>query len=591
MLAGAGMLLAGAVAAPAFASLTPIERISVAADGSPVDNGSTEARISGNGRFVVFQSFASNLVAGDTNRQADVFVRDRAAGSTERVSISGAGVEANARSETPAISADGRFVVFSSLASNLVADDKNGQEDVFVRDRATGTTERVSVSATNVEANAGSDEPAMSGDGRFVVFSSVASNLVPGDTNASWDVFEHDRVTGETERVSVASDGTQANSTPLCGSAPAAINADGRFVAFASCASSLVPGDSNNTWDVFVRDRVTATTQRVSIGAREAAAAGASYPTSISADGRYVVFYSLAPDLVPGDTNETYDVFVRDRRLETNERVSLNSRGTQGNGGSVEGAITPDGRFVLFTSAATNLVFGDANAHQDVFVRDRETALTERVNVSQSGAEADDEHRTANRSDDGTLAAFVSLSSNLVRGGVFLATNVFVRDRSIAPVPLGTKTELIGIRDQLAARRPSLESSLDRLLVGRCLESLGWALEPQRWRPDGSLVPDDRGLVAMQALRTAVGRLTWISSDDLKAATRDERTQIISVMALIARDRFRDVWDARGSTPAQNFLLWRAERHLDLGDNAIDRASATLDYLEAWRSLLGQPPS
>src|SRR5207248_5589264 len=160
-----------------------------------------------------------------------------AASATRRVSVSSAGVEASGYSSGPSISADGRFVAFRSDAANLVADDTNNVADVFVHDRQTGETQRVSVSTAGAEANGVSQRPAISADGRYIMFTSAASNLVAGDTNYSWDVFVHDRESGETLRVSVSSDGVQGTRSSFGG----AISADGRYVAFASTASNLVP--------------------------------------------------------------------------------------------------------------------------------------------------------------------------------------------------------------------------------------------------------------------------------------------------------------------------------------------------------------
>jgi Tol biopolymer transport system component len=183
-------------------------------------------------------------------------------GTTERVSLGPNGVQGNEISFEAALSADGRFVAFKSRASNLVVGDTNDQDDVFVHDRRTGTTERVSVGPNGVQGNGDNDEPALSADGRFVAFTSDASNLVPGDTNGSPDVFVRDRRTGTTERMSVRRDGVQVRGF----SYNPALSADGRFVAFVSSAHTLVPGDTNDEGDVFVRDRRTGATERVSLG-------------------------------------------------------------------------------------------------------------------------------------------------------------------------------------------------------------------------------------------------------------------------------------------------------------------------------------
>ena len=374
-------------------------RVSVGGAGEEANSGSEwpTPAISADGRFVAFNSGASNLVPGDTNGREDVFVRDRVTGTTERVSVGSAGEEGNSGSEWSAISADGRYVAFASRASNLVPGDTNGTNDVFVRDRLTGTTERVSVSSTGEEGNGHSGFPAISADGRYVAFDSWTSNFVPGDTNGSRDIFVRDRVTDTTERVSVSSTGAEGNDY----SNFAAISADGRYVAFASRASNLVPGDTNGTNDVFARDRVADTTERVSVRSSGEQENGWSVGPTISADGRYVAFYSEASFLVPGDTIGTNDVLVRDRVNGTTERVSVSSTGEEGNGDSESPAISADGRYVAFESWASNLVPGDTNGVWDIFVWDRITGTTERMSVSSTGAEGNDYSNFAAISADG----------------------------------------------------------------------------------------------------------------------------------------------------------------------------------------------
>jgi Tol biopolymer transport system component len=286
---------------------------------------------------------------------------EAAADTTERVSVDSDGAEGNGESFTaPWISADGRFVAFASLASNLVTGDTNGVQDVFVHDWQTGMTERVSVGSDGAGGNGESDLiPAISADGRFVAFASLASNLVAGDTNGIQDIFVHDRGTGLTERVSVRSDGTQANAT----SEDPAISADGRFVAFQSFASNLVAGDPISVPQrVFVHDRQTGITERVSVSSDGTVASATSGAPAISADGRFVAFSSFARNLVPDDTDFFADIFVHDRETGITERVSLSSAGVEGNGGSEgKNAISTDGRFVAFASRANNLVTDDTN--------------------------------------------------------------------------------------------------------------------------------------------------------------------------------------------------------------------------------------
>ncbi|MGH3656122.1 MAG: hypothetical protein ACRDUA_05640, partial [Micromonosporaceae bacterium] len=305
---------------PTATSCENTTRVSVASNGSQANDFNQTAAISANGRYVAFASLADNLVPGDTNGRGedepmDVFVRDRRTGVTTRVSVASDGSQANDTSLKPAVSAGGRYVAFVSLADNLVTGDTNGWWDVFVHDRRAGATTRVSVASDGSQAKGDlSTAPALSADGRYVAFVSWEDNLVTGDTNGWGDVFVHDRRTGATTRVSVASDGSQANAAS--GSPPGlAISGDGRYVAFGSNADDLVPGDTNGTDDVFVHDRQTGATTRVSVASDGSQTnGGASGGPAISAGGRYIAFTSSADNLVPGDTNGTYDVFVRDRR-------------------------------------------------------------------------------------------------------------------------------------------------------------------------------------------------------------------------------------------------------------------------------------
>jgi archaellum component FlaF (FlaF/FlaG flagellin family) len=335
--------------------------------------------MSPDGRFVTFSSFAHTLVPGDTNDAYDVFLRDRVAGTTERVSVSDTGAQGDADgSFGSSVSRDGRYVVFMSAADNLVEGDTNGSIDVFVRDRVAGTTRRVSVSSTGEQSDAPSSvsSTSVSASGRFVVFDSTASNLVPHDTNGTNDVFVRDTATGVTRRVSVSSTGRQARSF----SNDSSISADGRMVAFASDASNLVAGDDNQQVDVFRRDRRTGRTRVVSVSSSGEQGDFFSRRPSLSAHGRYVAFQSQADNLVPGDTNVADDVFVRDVRDGTTSRVSVDSRGLEATPayefGEVgyEPAISRTGRFVVFSSHSDFLVPGDTNRWSDVFLRERTPA-------------------------------------------------------------------------------------------------------------------------------------------------------------------------------------------------------------------------
>jgi Tol biopolymer transport system component len=436
---GAVVLLAGILALPvtpagAFPGSTT--RVSVDSAGNQGNVQSTIPSISATGRFVAFTSSASNLVLGDTNDRPDVFVHDRKTGITRRVSVDSAGNQGNDTSFVPSISATGRFVAFLSFASDLVPGDTNGVEDVFVHDRKIGTTMRVSVDSAENEGNGSNFSPSISATGRFVAFASAASNLVLGDTNDRLDVFVHDRKTGTTMRVSMDSDGNQGNDDSFTPS----ISATGRFVAFDSNAPNLVPEDTNSNMDVFVHDRKTGTTTRVSVDSAGNEGNNASFFASISANGRFVAFVSSASNLVLGDTNGLPDVFVHDRKTGTTTRVSVDSDGSEGNNRSFfSPSISATGRFVAFTSVASNLVPGDTNDSIDVFVHDRKTGTTRRVSVDSGGNQGNADSSVPSISATGRFVAFASSASNLVRGDTNRDEDVFVHD--VAPKAFGQDRE------------------------------------------------------------------------------------------------------------------------------------------------------
>jgi Tol biopolymer transport system component len=342
--------------------------VSVGDEGTETDWFSDQPSVSGDGRYTAFRSAATNLSPGDTNEKPDVFVHDRLTKETTRVSVGSGGAQANYRSDQPSVSADGRYVAFESGASNLVSGDTNSTSDVFVHDRQAGTTTRVSVGSDGGQANQMSYSASVSENGRYIAFESLASNLATGDTNGVWDVFVHDRLTGTTERVSVGTGGTGGN----FGSAFPSVSGDGRYIAFESGASNLVPGDTNRSDDVFVHDRLTGTTTRVSVGTGGVQADSSSVQPSVSGDGRYIAFESGASNLVPGDTNEQPDVFVHDRQTGTTTRVSVGTGGVQADSSSVQTSVSGDGRYIAFKSGASNLVPGDTNRSDDVFVHDRQ---------------------------------------------------------------------------------------------------------------------------------------------------------------------------------------------------------------------------
>jgi Tol biopolymer transport system component len=348
----------------AAASGARFEQASVSSGGEPGIGSSISGAVSADGRFVAMESSAANLVPGDTNGTVDVFVRDRRAGTTERVSVSNGGAQVEGESYSPSISADGRYVAFTSWSPDLLPAGTQGAPEIFVRDRRAGTTELVSVSTAGVPADYECASSRISADGRFVAFVTGAVNLVAGDTNGVSDVFVRDRRAGTTERVSVSSVGRQADGA----STQPAISADGRYVAFSAAAANLVRGDTNQVDDVFLRDRRAGTTTRVSVSGTGGQSAAAGVSPAISATGRYVVFVSY--------DEQVQEIRLRDRRADGTTRVSVSSTGQPANRASGSPSVSADGRFVAFESSATNLAPGDVDEADNVFVRDRRAGTT-----------------------------------------------------------------------------------------------------------------------------------------------------------------------------------------------------------------------
>ncbi len=419
-------------------------RVSLTSDGRDPLGSSRNATVSADGRTVAFDSSASNLVAGDTNGASDVFVREIQSGTTELISVSTVGGVGNGGSTLPALSGDGRYVAFLSTASNLVAGDTNGKKDVFVRDRIGGTTTRASLDSLQDEANGDCEAPSLSSDGRYVVFSSVATDLVSGDGNGKKDIFRRDRDLAITIRVSL----DVAGGDPNGDSEDPSVSDDGNTVAFASAAGDLHSDDPNATVDVFARDIAGATTHLISRasasggvdGALGNAASGSvSAPPVrrvwISGDGRWVAFESGATNLVGGDTNGKVDIFVRDRVLKATERVSVHTDGTQALQDNAGPRISRDGRYVVWTSYAPNLVPSDNNAVHDCFLRDRTLGTTVRVSVRTYGEEGITQGvpvftaagTSPAISPDGTYVVFESDATNLVDGDLNGQRDVFLR--------------------------------------------------------------------------------------------------------------------------------------------------------------------
>jgi hypothetical protein len=412
-------------AAPAMAAPTT-DRASLSTANVQSNSSSVFSSISKDGKIVAFDSSASNLVANDLNGSQDIFVRNRPSGKTTRVSRRSNGGEANGLSTGPHLSETGRFVAFTSSATNLIGLDGNSATDVFVHDRVSKKTKRVSTRSNGAEANGSSVLQGISADGRYVVFNSLASNLVAGDSNGVHDVFVKDRKSGKTTRVSRRTNGSQGNGTSYY----AAISPNGRYVAFLSDSTNLVPNDSNGTGDVFVHDRKSKKTVRVSIASNGAQGNSSSFWPDVANNGS-VAFPSFASNLVSNDTNANWDVFLHDLGTRKTRRVSVSSAGAQGNNtsGLFVGPpkLSADGKRIAFDSSATNLVAGDTNAVSDVFLHNRANQTTRRVSVRFDGTQANNQSFVADISSGGRFATFLSNATNLVGGDTNAQYDVFVR--------------------------------------------------------------------------------------------------------------------------------------------------------------------
>ncbi len=409
------------VVVPASASAqNTTTRVSVATAGTQATNISRLPAISADGRYVAFESEAANLVPGDTNGFTDVFVHDRQAGTTERVSLGPKGLQGNHISTHPSISADGRYVAFASHATTLVPGDTNGRQDVFVHDRHSGTTKRVSMSTWGIQLPGGnqtdghSRTATISRDGRFVVFQSGATNLVPDDTNGQFNVFRVDVERLATVRVSVSSTGVQASGDSLAPS----ISVDGRIIAFQSNAINLVSGDANGQDDVFVRNMQTGTTTRVSVGPNGLEGNGHSGLAKVSGDGRFITFASEAFNLVPGGGQ---GLFIHDRQGGVTSPLAVVGSVKGVFEGPHDAASNDNARYVCFTQPNTS------TGILELFVIDRQTQNKSRLDVATSGAAGNSHGSQCAFNDDGTVVAFASTASNLVPGDTNGFGDIFVR--------------------------------------------------------------------------------------------------------------------------------------------------------------------
>jgi hypothetical protein len=413
-------------ATPAVAAVLDQELVSISTAGVRTNNTSNNPAVSRDGRYAAFVSYATNLVANDTNGTEDVFVRDRLTGVTTRASVASDGTQGNGPSDWVSISGDGRYVAFESYASNLTGGDTNDSADIFVLDRSTGIVKRVSTAWNGSEGDDDSLRCSISEDGRYVAFSSAATNLIPGDDNAEEDVYVRDLATDTTRIASVATGGLLGGDGQS--SAPS-ISSNGRYVTFASYATNLVTGDTNGARDIFIHDFALGTTTRASVSSAGAQGdlGSSSYP-QLTPDGRYVAFGSSSTNLVSGDTNGIQDDFVHDNITGATRRISVSSAGAQGDNVSYPMlAISPNGRYVAFTSAATNLVSGDTNGMWDAFLHDNVTGATQRISVTTTGTQGDGGcFNPVAVSNDAHYVTYISGATNLVTGDTNGYADIFV---------------------------------------------------------------------------------------------------------------------------------------------------------------------
>jgi Tol biopolymer transport system component len=412
-------------------------RVSTTASGAQATGGgATKASISPDNRFVTFASDAANLVSGDTNGLRDVFLKDLQTGAVTRLSTDATGtLSTNGPSFLPIFSPDGRYVAFQSEATNLVSGDTNGFQDVFLKDLQSGAVTRLSTDSSGAQVGGVSLNAVFSSDGQYLAFNSYAAGLVGGDTNLAADIFLKDLQTGTVTRVSTDSAGAQgAGGLSL----EPVISPDGRYVAFTSSFTNLVADDTNGQADVFLKDLQTGAVSRISTDASGAQAiGGTSQVAAFSPDGKFIAFQSNATNLTANDTNGKTDIFLKNLETGAIERISTTASGSQATGGasSVANPSRPifsnDGRYIVFHSDATNLVGGDTNGSMDLFLKDLRTGAVTRVSTDASGAEATGgDSLWASMSPDGRFLSFLSDATNLVAGDTNGQRDVFLRELS-----------------------------------------------------------------------------------------------------------------------------------------------------------------
>ncbi|MCG3134469.1 MAG: Protein TolB [Planctomycetes bacterium] len=406
LLAAAG---AGALAAAASAETF---LVSANLDGDTPGTISGGPSITANGKLVAFVSYARDLVPGGSSDELNVFIRDVKKSTTRLVSVAADGTAANAECSRPSVSATGRYVVFQSTATSFPGGATNGRSHIYRKDLKSGALTRVTRSVSGGDADGDSYAPSVSSNGRYVAFWSHATDLVPGDDGGHFDCFVTDLKTGTTTRVSTDAGGAPGNA----GSSDPRISANGRWVAFHSSASNLVPGDENARADVFVVDLKSGEVDLVSRRPDGSQTDAGSVEATISANGRYVSFGSVDDGLVEDDTNERSDVFLLDRKSGTIVRASVGPDGQQGDEDALGHSISPDGKFVAFSTVATNFA-DDQNDTEDVFIYYAKWDEAYLVSTPGDDETGNGPTRGPSVSKGGIWIAVESEASNLIPGG------------------------------------------------------------------------------------------------------------------------------------------------------------------------------
>lgn len=412
------------------------ERVNLTSSGGQSVGEALEPNISQDGRFVSFMTSSSDIVANDTNNKTDIFVRDRKLGTTVRANLTSAGGELSWVVSGYKMSANGRFIIFSSSGSGIVPGDTNGKQDMFLRDLKNNTTEMVSLASTGALPNDSTRDVAdISADGRYVVFSSYATNLVPNDVNSNQDVFIRDRKLGTTTMLSKSDGGTLGNDF----STNASISCDGSYVTFISGASNLVNNDTNGKVDVFLVDRVADNSvSNLTVNANGDSWLGGY--ADISCNGETVVFGSEASNLVVNDTNNARDLFVYNMIDGTFERVNVDPAGNEtvyipnpNNGVRPVSTNSLDysGRYVVFSGLTTTFVSGDTNSANDIFLRDLRDGTTQIISKRNTTTQTNAGSSNPAVSLDGREVIFDSLDTGYVSGDTNSVQDIFVSKTGI----------------------------------------------------------------------------------------------------------------------------------------------------------------